>query len=55
MYLTNLIFRLSLITLTVTKYVDQNLRIIFKLLIMPLFFFFFFLIEKRIKKVKRRN
>lgn len=41
MYLTNLIFRLSLITLTVTKYVDQNLRIIFKLLIMPLFFFFF--------------
>lgn len=54
MYLTNLIFRLSLITLTVTKYVDQNLRIIFKLLIMPLFFFFF-LIEKRIKKVKRRN
>lgn len=52
MYLTNLIFRLSLVTLTVTKYVDQNLRIILKLLIIQLLFF---LIEKRIKKVKRRN
>lgn len=52
MYQTNLIFRLSLVTLTVTKYVDQNLRIILKLLIMQLLFF---LIEKRIKKVKRRN
>lgn len=52
MYLTNLIFRLSLVTLTVTKYVDQNLHIILKLLIMQLLFF---LIEKRIKKVKRRN
>lgn len=52
MYLTNLIFRLSLVTLTVTKYVDQNLRIILRLLIIQLLFF---LIEKRIKKVKRRN
>lgn len=52
MYLTNLIFRLSLVTLTVTKYVDQNLRIILRLLIIQLLFF---LIEKRIKKVRRRN